>query len=60
MALDVVVPSPGESISEVEIANWIKKSGEYVHKDEEICEIDSDKATLTVSAEASGVLEILV
>lgn len=60
MALDVVVPSPGESISEVEIANWIKKSGDYVNKDEEICEIDSDKATLTVSAEASGILEIVV
>lgn len=60
MALDVVVPSPGESVSEVEIASWLKKSGEYVNKDEEICEIDSDKATLTVSAEESGVLEIVV
>lgn len=60
MALDVVVPSPGESVSEVEIASWLKKSGDYVNKDEEICEIDSDKATLTVSAEESGVLEIVV
>ena len=60
MALDVTVPSPGESVSEVEIANWLKKSGDYVNKDEEICEIDSDKATLTISAEASGILEILV
>jgi len=58
--IDVVVPSPGESISEVEITNWLKKTGDYVRKDEEICEIDSDKATLTVSAEASGILEILV
>jgi 2-oxoglutarate dehydrogenase E2 component (dihydrolipoamide succinyltransferase) len=58
--IDVVVPSPGESISEVEITNWLKKTGDYVKKDEEICEIDSDKATLTVSAEASGILEILV
>lgn len=60
MPLDVTVPSPGESVSEVEIANWLKKTGDYVNKDEEICEIDSDKATLTISAEASGVLEILV
>lgn len=60
MALDVVVPSPGESVSEVEIASWLKKSGDYVNKDEEICEIDSDKATLTVGAEESGVLEIVV
>ena len=60
MALDVVVPSPGESISEVEIASWLKKTGEYVYKDEEICEIDSDKATLTISAEESGILEVLV
>lgn len=60
MALEVTVPSPGESVSEVEIANWLKKTGDYVNKDEEICEIDSDKATLTISAEASGVLEVLV
>ena len=60
MALDVVVPSPGESINEVEIASWLKKTGEYVYKDEEICEIDSDKATLTISAEESGILEVLV
>lgn len=60
MSLEVTVPSPGESVTEVEIANWLKSSGDYVYKDEEICEIDSDKATLTVSAEASGKLEILV
>ncbi|MEO8086306.1 MAG: biotin/lipoyl-containing protein, partial [Bacteroidota bacterium] len=54
------VPSPGESITEVQIARWIKKDGDYVEKDEEICEIDSDKATLTLSAEASGTLKILV
>lgn len=60
MSLEVTVPSPGESVTEVEIANWLKKSGDYVYKDEEICEIDSDKATLTVSAEASGKLEVLV
>ena len=54
------VPSPGESITEVQIARWIKKDGDYVEKDEEICEIDSDKATLTLAAEASGTLKILV
>lgn len=58
--IDVIVPSPGESVSEVEIAGWLKKDGNLVRKDEEICEIDSDKATLAVSAEASGRLHILV
>ena len=53
------VPSPGESITEVQISRWLKKDGDYVEKDEEICEIDSDKATLTLSAEASGVLKIM-
>lgn len=60
MAIEMKVPSPGESITEVQIARWIKKDGDYVEKDEEICEIDSDKATLTLPAEASGVLKILV
>jgi len=54
------VPSPGESITEVQIARWLKKDGDYVEKDEELCEIDSDKATLTLAAEASGVLSIQV
>jgi len=54
------VPSPGESITEVQIARWLKKDGDYVEKDEELCEIDSDKATLTLAAEASGVLSIKV
>jgi 2-oxoglutarate dehydrogenase E2 component (dihydrolipoamide succinyltransferase) len=54
MILEVKVPSPGESITEVEIANWLVADGDYVHKDQEICEIDSDKATLTISAEESG------
>lgn len=61
MALvEVKVPSPGESISEVQIARWIKNDGDYVQKDEEIAEIDSDKATLTLSAEADGILKLLV
>ena len=60
MAVEMKVPSPGESITEVQIARWIKNDGDYVEKDEEVCEIDSDKATLTLSAEASGILKILV
>jgi len=47
MIVEQKVPSPGESISEVVIARWLKKDGEYVEKDDELCEIDSDKATLT-------------
>ena len=57
MILDIKVPSPGESITEVTISRWLKKDGEYVFKDEEVLEIDSDKATLTVSAEQGGALK---
>lgn len=59
MAIDIKVPSPGESITEVVIARWLKKDGDFVEKDEELCEIDSDKATLTVNAEESGQVKIL-
>ena len=58
--IEIKVPSPGESITEVEIANWLVESGDYVEKDQEICEIDSDKATLTINAEESGEINILV
>jgi 2-oxoglutarate dehydrogenase E2 component (dihydrolipoamide succinyltransferase) len=58
--IEMKVPSPGESITEVQISSWLKKDGDYVEKDEELCEIDSDKATLTLNAEASGTLKILV
>ncbi len=58
--IEIKVPSPGESITEVQIARWIKKDGDYVEKDEEIAEIDSDKATLTIVAEADGILKTLV
>tara|TARA_B100001758_G_scaffold247608_1_gene266152 strand:+ start:2258 stop:3487 length:1230 start_codon:yes stop_codon:yes gene_type:complete len=58
--IEIKVPSPGESITEVEIANWLVNPGDYVEKDQEICEIDSDKATLTINAENSGVIDILV
>ena len=60
MIQEIKVPSPGESITEVEIANWLKKDGDYVRKDEELCEIDSDKATLTINAEVAGTLAIKV
>jgi 2-oxoglutarate dehydrogenase E2 component (dihydrolipoamide succinyltransferase) len=57
--INMKVPSPGESITEVVIAHWLKKDGEYVEKDEEIAEIDSDKATLTINAEDSGAIKLL-
>lgn len=58
--LELKVPSPGESVSEVTIARWLKQNGEVVEKDEVVAEIDSDKATLTLNAEEAGKLEILV
>lgn len=60
MIVDIKIPSPGESITEVEIAEWLVKDGDIVNKDQEIAEIDSDKATLTLSAESSGKIKILV
>ena len=54
------VPSPGESISEVEIAEWLVENGDYVEKDQAIAEIDSDKATLELPAEESGTIKIIV
>jgi 2-oxoglutarate dehydrogenase E2 component (dihydrolipoamide succinyltransferase) len=57
--IDIKVPSPGESISEVRIAQWLVKSGDVVEKDQVIAEIDSDKATLELSAEAEGKIEVL-
>jgi 2-oxoglutarate dehydrogenase E2 component (dihydrolipoamide succinyltransferase) len=58
MILEMKVPSPGESISEVEIAQWLVKDGDYVQKDQTIAEIDSDKATLDLPAEESGVISL--
>ena len=57
--VEMKVPSPGESITEVVIARWLKKDGDYVEKDEEVAEVDSDKATLTINAEESGAVKIL-
>jgi 2-oxoglutarate dehydrogenase E2 component (dihydrolipoamide succinyltransferase) len=58
MSLEMKVPSPGESITEVEIAEWLVQDGDYVEKDQAIAEIDSDKATLELPAEASGVITL--
>ena len=58
MILEMKVPSPGESITEVEIATWLVKDGDYVKKDQAIAEVDSDKATLELPAEASGVITL--
>jgi 2-oxoglutarate dehydrogenase E2 component (dihydrolipoamide succinyltransferase) len=56
--LEMKVPSPGESISEVEIAEWLVKDGDFVEKDQTIAEVDSDKATLDLPAEESGVITL--
>ena len=58
MILKMEIPSPGESISEVEIAQWLVSDGEFVDKDQIIAEIDSDKATLELPAEQSGVITL--
>ncbi len=60
MLLEMKVPSPGESISEVDIAEWLVEDGDYVEKDQTIAEIDSDKATLELPAEESGEIKILI
>ena len=60
MKLEMRVPSPGESISEVEIAEWLVEDGDYVEKDQSIAEIDSDKATLELPAEESGIIKIII
>jgi 2-oxoglutarate dehydrogenase E2 component (dihydrolipoamide succinyltransferase) len=58
MILEMKVPSPGESIKEVEIATWLVKDGDYVEKDQAIAEVDSDKATLELPAEMSGIITL--
>ncbi len=57
--VELKIPSPGESITEVVIARWVRNSGDVVEKDEVLAEIDSDKATLTLNAEESGKIEVL-
>lgn len=58
MAIEIKVPSPGESISEVQLANWLVEDGDFVEKDQDIAEIDSDKATLSIAAETSGTISL--
>ena len=58
MVLEMKVPSPGESISEVEIAQWLVSDGDYIEKDQTIAEVDSDKATLDLPAEESGIITL--
>jgi 2-oxoglutarate dehydrogenase E2 component (dihydrolipoamide succinyltransferase) len=58
--VDIKIPSPGESITEVEIGSWLKSDGDFVQVDEIICEIESDKATLPLIAENSGKLKIIL
>ena len=58
MVLEMKVPSPGESITEVEIATWLVEDGDYVEKDQAIAEVDSDKATLELPAEESGIITL--
>jgi len=58
MILEMKVPSPGESITEVEVASWLVEDGDYVEKDQPIAEVDSDKATLELPAEESGIITL--
>ncbi len=58
MAIEIKVPTVGESISEVTIAKWLKKDGDYVQQDEVICEMESEKATFELNAEKAGILKI--
>src|SRR5437764_35728 len=60
MALDIKVPTVGESINEVTLSRWLKKDGDYVQQDEVLCEIESDKATFELNAEKPGNLKIMV
>ena len=60
MIFEIKIPSPGESITEVEIGRWLVEDGASVSKNQEIAEIESDKATLPLNASANGILKILV
>ncbi len=60
MIIEVKVPSPGESITEVQLASWLVSDGDFVEKDTEIAEVDSDKATLTINAVEEGIIKLLV
>src|ERR1700704_3113679 len=57
--IDIKVPSVGESISEVTLVKWLKKEGDYVNRDELLCELESEKATFELNAEQAGKLHIV-
>src|ERR1700733_8647244 len=57
--IDIKVPTVGESISEVTLVKWVKKDGDYVNRDEELCELESEKATFELNAEQAGILHIV-
>ncbi len=58
--IDIKVPEAGESITQVELAKWLAADGDYIEKDQEVAEIDSDKATLTINADGAGILKIII
>ena len=60
MALELKIPSVGESVTEVTISQWLKQDGDYVEMDEAVAELESEKATVELNAEKSGTLKILV
>src|SRR5215469_3085010 len=57
--IDIKVPTVGESISEVTLVKWLKKDGDYVNRDELLCELESEKATFELNAEQAGILHIV-
>ena len=60
MIIELKIPAPGESVNEVEVAGWLVSNGDYVEKDQEIAELESDKATLPLIAPQSGIVKILI
>src|ERR1035437_5093191 len=60
MASEIIVPSPGESITQVQVAKWLVADGDEVDKDQEVVEIDSDKASFPLAAQEAGIINILV
>ena len=60
MIIEIVIPSPGESITEVEIARWLVKDNSWVEKDQEVAEVESEKATLPITASQSGLISIKI
>ncbi|MEK7298843.1 MAG: biotin/lipoyl-containing protein, partial [Candidatus Margulisiibacteriota bacterium] len=60
MAKDIIVPAAGESVTEADISSWMKADGAFVKMDDEIVELETDKASLPLAAPVSGVLKILV